>query len=74
MYEELSIERLKIELSMLNQWISLIPSDEANIYMMEQPLEIKKIFPGIIELINLLLVCLFSSVSFEHGFSKVRII
>ena len=53
-YEELSIERLKMELSMFKSINMLNTIDEANIYIMEQPSEIQKIFPGIMELIKLL--------------------
>ena len=54
MYEELTIERLKMELSMFRSINMFNIIDEANIYMMEQPSEIQKIFPGIMELIKLL--------------------
>ena len=54
MYEELSIERLKIELSMFKSINMFNTIDEANIYIMEQPSEIQKIFPGIMNLIKLL--------------------
>ena len=54
MYVELSIERLKMELSMFKSINMFNTIYEANIYMMEQPSEIQKIFPGIIELIKLL--------------------
>ena len=54
MYEELSIERLKMELSMFKSINMFNTIDEANIYMMEQPSEIQKIFPCIMELIKLL--------------------
>ena len=54
MYEELSIERLKMELSMFKSINMFNTIDEANIFMMEQPSEIQKIFPGIMELIKLL--------------------
>ena len=40
--------------------------------MMEQLSEIQKIFPRIMELITLLLVYPSSSVTCEHGFSKLR--
>ena len=54
MYEEISIERLKIELSMFKSINMFNTIDEANIYIMEEPSEIQKIFPGIMELITLL--------------------
>ena len=54
MYEVLSIERLKTELSMFKLINMFNTIYEANIYMMEQPSEIQKIFPGIMELIKLL--------------------
>ena len=54
MYEELSIERLNMELSMFKSINMFNTIDEAKIYMMEQPSEIQKIFPGIMELIKLL--------------------
>ena len=47
MYEDLSIERLKMELSMFKSINMFNTIDEANICMMEQPSEIQKIFPGI---------------------------
>ena len=40
MYDELSIERIKIELSMFKSINTFNTIDEANIYMMEQPPEI----------------------------------
>ena len=43
MYEELSIERLKIELPMFK---SINTIDEANIYMMGKPPEIQKKIPA----------------------------
>ena len=54
MYEELSIERLKMELSMFKSINMFNTIDEANIYIMEQSSEIQKIFPGIMKLIKLL--------------------
>ena len=54
MYEEVSIARLKMELYMFKSINMFNTIDEANIYMMEQPSEIYKIFPGIMELIKLL--------------------
>ena len=54
MYEELSIERFKMELSMFKLINMFNTIDEANIYMMEQLSEIQKIFHGIMELIKLL--------------------
>ena len=43
-----------MELSMFKSINMCNTIDEANIYMMEQPSEIQKIFPGIMELIKLL--------------------
>ena len=74
MYEELSIERLKIELPMFKSITNFNTIEEAKVYMIEQPPEIHKMFPGIIELIKLLLVRPSSSVSCERGFSKLRTI
>ena len=54
MYEELSIEKLKMELSMFKSINMFNTIDEANIYMLEQPSKIQKIFIGIMELIKLL--------------------
>ena len=52
MYEELSIVRLNIELSMFKSISMFNTIDEVNIYMMEQRSEIQNIFPGIMELIK----------------------
>ena len=54
MYEELSIERLKMELSIFKSINMFNTIAEANIYMMEQPSKIQTIFPGIMEFIKLL--------------------
>ena len=43
-----------MELSMFKSINMFNTIDESNIYMMEQPSEIQKIFPGIMELLKLL--------------------